>query len=349
MEDQLRELAEVPAVRAGAFIVGSIIAAYVIEWIIRMTLGALTRRTKSKLDDMLVDALKRPIFISVVLIGLALATDELPITTLAILRVDSVLQTFAVLVWSGAAFRIGEAVLEALVRRGKSTSIVQARTFPVFDMLLKVVVVGTAVYFGFLAWRIDLTAWLASAGIIGIAIGFAAKDTLANLFSGLFIVADAPYKVGDTIVLDGGLRGRVTKIGIRSTRVLTPDDIEVTVPNAVIAGSKIVNESGGPEPKQRLRIPVDCAYGVALDQVRETLLTCPAGVDHVSTAPPPQVLFVEMGASGLRFELCVWIDDPGKRASVIDALNSKIYNALNAAKIEIPYAKRDIYIKEMPK
>lgn len=349
MEEQLRDLAEIPAIRAGAFVVGSIIAAYVIEWIIRKTLVALTRRTTSTLDDMLVDAVKRPIFISVVLIGLALAVGELPMTTKNQLRVDSVLQTFAVLVWSGAAFRIGEAILAALVRRGKATSIVQARTFPVFDMLLKVVVVGTAVYFGFLAWRIDLTAWLASAGIIGIAIGFAAKDTLANLFSGIFIVADAPYKVGDTIVLDGGLRGRVTKIGIRSTRVLTPDDIEVTVPNAVIANSKIVNESGGPDVKQRVRVGVEAAYGVSIQHVHETLLTCPVGLGDVATEPAPQVLLVDLGPYGLHFELCVWIPDPGRRAAVIDQLNRRIYDAMMTAGIEIPYPKQDIYVKGLPK
>ena len=76
--------------------------------------------------------------------------------------------------------------------------------------------------------------------------GFAAKDTLANLFAGVFILADAPYKIGDFIVLDGGERGRVTKIGIRTTRILTRDDVEITIPNATIANSKIINESGGP-------------------------------------------------------------------------------------------------------
>ena len=71
---------------------------------------------------------------------------------------------------------------------------------------------------------------LALAGIVGIAIGFTAKDTLANLFSGVFILADRPYKMGDYVNLESGERGRVTHIGIRSTRILTRDDIEVTVP-----------------------------------------------------------------------------------------------------------------------
>jgi MscS family membrane protein len=348
MEEHLRALAEIPAIRAAAIIVGSIVAASVIEFIIRRTLLVLVRKTKSNLDDVLLEAIRRPIFSSVVLIGLAWGTTELPLGPKVVAGIDSVLETLAVLIWSSAAFRIGGAILEVLGKRGEGTSIVQPRTLPVFDMLLKVVVVGAAVYFAFLAWRIDLTAWLASAGIIGIAIGFAAKDTLANLFSGIFIVADAPYKVGDFIVLDGDLRGRVIKIGIRSTRVLTRDDIEVTVPNAVIANSKIVNETGGPDVKQRVRVAVDAAYGSDIDVVREVLLRCPDNAAHVATDPSPEVRFLEFGGSGLRFELRIWIIDPAKRGLVVDELNCKIYKAFAAAGIEIPYSKHDVYIKELP-
>jgi MscS family membrane protein len=86
-----------------------------------------------------------------------------------------------------------------------------------------------------------MTAWLASAGIIGIAVGFAAKDTLANLFSGVFILADSPYKLGDYVVLEDNSRGKVTQIGLRSTRMLTRDDVEVTVPNSIMGNTKIIN------------------------------------------------------------------------------------------------------------
>ena len=84
---------------------------------------------------------------------------------------------------------------------------------------------------------------------------------MANLFSGIFIVADATYKIGDYIVIDSGERGMVTNLGMRSTRLVTRDDVEVTIPNAVIANAKIVNESGGPWEKERIRVPVGVAYG----------------------------------------------------------------------------------------
>lgn len=322
--------------------------AKVLEKTLLRAIVAMTHRSRSNLDDLVVSALKRPIFLSVVLVGLYWSAEALALEGSMASVVVSSLATVATLLWAGAALRVGEALLNSIGARGAADSLIQPRTLPVFDMLLKVAVIGAAVYFALLSWEIDLTAWLASAGIVGLAIGFAAKDTLANLFSGIFIVADAPYKVGDFIVLDGELRGRVTKIGIRSTRVLTLDDIEVTVPNAVIAASKIVNESGGPDVKQRIRVVVECAYGSDIDQVRAVLLACAGGVAHVAEAPAPEVRFAEFGASGLRFELRVWIVDAGKRDTVVDVLHCNIYKSFHKAGIEIPYSKHDLYLKEVP-
>jgi MscS family membrane protein len=347
--DSFLDLFERPEVRAGAVVVGSILAAFLAEIIIRLGLGALTRRTAGDLDDRIAAALRRPIFLSVIFIGLGWAADimEMPARGQAISH--GVLVALAVLIWSAAAFQIGTAVLETLSRRASASSIVQPRTLPVFEILIRIAVIGAAVYFTFLAWDIDVTAWIASAGIVGIAVGFAAKDTLANFFAGIFIIADAPYKVGDWIVLDGDLRGRVVKIGIRSTRLLTPDDIEITVPNSVIGASKIVNEVGGPTVKQRIRIKVQTAYGSDIDKVRSVLAACAEGADGVAREPTPEVRLSSFGDSGLNFELRVWIEDPARRDGIIDILNCRVYKAFAATSIEIPFPQQDVYIKQVPR
>ena len=333
-------------VKAAVVAVGSILVAFVAELVIRLTLGALARKTASDLDDKVAASLRRPVFLSVIFIGLGWSAEILEMPARAQTITHAVLETFAVLIWSAAAFSIGTAVLETLSRRAVESSIVQPRTLPVFEILIRLLVIGAAVYFTFLAWNIDVTAWLASAGIIGIAVGFAAKDTLANFFAGIFIIADAPYKVGDWIVLDGDLRGRVIKIGVRSTRLLTSDDIEITVPNSVIGGSKIVNEVGGPTIKQRIRVKVQCAYGSDIDQVRAVLMGCAVGEAEVAHEPAPQVNLNSFGDSGLNFELRVWIEDPARRDAIIDRLNCGVYKAFAVERIEIPFPKRDIYIKE---
>jgi MscS family membrane protein len=343
--DAFLDLFERPEVRAAAVAVGSILVAFLAELIIRVTLSALARRTKSDLDDQVAASLRRPVFLSIIFIGLSWSADLVGLPDRALVVTHSVLATFAVLIWAAAAFSIGTAVLETLSRRSSESSIVQPRTLPVFEILIRLLVIGAAVYFTFLAWDIDVTAWLASAGIIGIAVGFAAKDTLANFFAGIFIIADAPYKVGDWIVLDGDLRGRVIKIGVRSTRLLTSDDIEITVPNSVIGASKIVNEVGGPTIKQRIRVKVQCAYGSDIDHVRAVLIGC-ADEPEVAREPAPQVNLNSFGDSGVNFELRVWIEDPARRDAIIDRLNTRVYKAFAAAGIEIPYPKRDLYIKE---
>lgn len=347
MVEVVEQLWAIPGVRFGVIVLGAVGAGFLLEALLTRTLGALARRTRSSVDDEVVAHLRRPVRLSALLLGLTWGTDELELAE-SPETVHAVLATLAVLIWTVAAMRIGGALLGALSRGAAQSAIVQPRTLPIFDLLVKLIVLGGATYFTFIAWGIDLTAWLASAGIIGIAVGFAAKDTLANLFAGIFILADAPYKLGDYVQIDGGYRGEVIRIGIRSTRVLTRDDIEVTIPNAVIASSRIVNETGGRHVKERVRVSVFVAYGSDVDDVRRVLLESAVGLDHVCEDPPPRVRFREFGDSGLRFELLAWIDEPEFRGRAIDQLNTRVYKAFIAAGIEIPYAKHDVYIKHLP-
>jgi len=258
------------------------------------------------------------------------------------------LKTFIALLWAVALMRVGRILLEVVSGMVDKIKFIEPKTLPLFEMILKVVVVGGFFYFVCIAWNVPLTSWLASAGVIGIAVGFAAKDTLSNLFSGIFIVADTPYKVGDFVVLDNTIRGQVLEIGMRSTRLLTRDDIEVTVPNAVIANSQIVNQTGGPHEKMRVRVKVEAAYGSDIDMVEEVLLECVEGVEHLVEEPSPRVRFRSFGASGLVFELMAWIEKPVFRGRVLHALNGKVYKAFRLAGIEIPYSKQDVYVKELP-
>ena len=334
-------------IRAGLIIIGSVLAAFLVELVVRYTLGWLASKTKTELDDKIVSAVRRPVFLTVLFAGLAWALSE-TVSGLPLFIAYGLLKTLLVLAWAGAAFKISVDVLGSLSAHAGERAIVQPRTVPLFDMMAKIVILGATAYFTFLAWDIDVTAWLASAGIVGIAVGFAAKDSLANLIAGIFILADAPYKVGDFIVLDGALRGQVTRIGIRSTRILTLDDVEITVPNAVIGNAKILNEAGGPTAKQRIRVEVSAAYDSDVDHVAEVLLGCAQGVSELCHEPPPSVQFRSFGASGLDFELLVWIMDAAGRDRIISKLNMIVFKRFGEAGIEIPYSKHDLYIKEMP-
>jgi MscS family membrane protein len=239
-------------------------------------------------------------------------------------------------------------MLTAIARNENRVKAVHNQTLPLFLNLINIFIVVMAVYFIFSAWHIDMTAWLASAGIVGIAVGFAAKDTLANLFSGVFIMADAPYKIGDYVVLDTLERGEITHIGIRSTRMLTRGDVEITIPNSVMGNTKIINESGGPHEKFRCSIAVGVAYGSDIDLVRSILVNIAIAEETVCADPEPRVRFRVFGASSLDFDLLVWIEKPMLRGRVVDILNTEIYHQFRDNNVEIPYSKQDLYIKELP-
>ncbi len=112
--------------------------------------------------------------------------------------------------------------------------------------------------------------------------------------------------------------------------------------------AKIVNQTGGPHEKMRVRIKVAAAYGSDIDQVRDVLLACCRRRRAVCGEPSPRVRFRNFGDSGLEFELLAWVDEPVFRGRVVDALNVNVYKSFAGAGIEIPFQKRDVYIKERP-
>jgi len=340
-------LGENPWLKAIIVAAVAFIAAWLLTGLLKALLKRLVRKTRFAFDDQLVEIIRPPLFYMLLMIGLSIAVRLTPLGETVQGNIMAVLQSISILVWTVFAIRFSKIVLGAIAGQ-RSTGFIQPRTLPLFNNLATLVIIAAATYMIFSAWGIDMTAWLASAGVAGIAIGFAAKDTIANLISGVFILTDAPYKIGDYIVLDTGERGKVTDIGIRSTRLLTRDDVELTIPNSIMGNSKVINESGGPHEKYRIRIPVGVAYGSDMAQVRSLLMEIAETSEMVCPSPEPRVRFRAFGASSLDCELLCWVENPELRGRAIDQLLEAIYNRFNAEDIEIPYSKQDLYIKELP-
>lgn len=348
LEPLLSLFGDSPSIRSIATLLLVFVAARLAQWIVRKGIHRIAVHTRSTLDDQIIALIHQPIFWTVMLIGVLAAArlGSIPASMLPLL--GSIAASVLIFLWMVFALRASRLVIHALSRRGGENRLVRQQTQPLFTNVMAVLVVVLSIYFMFQAWQIDMTAWLASAGIAGIAIGFAAKDTLANLFSGVFILADSPYKLGDYVVLDHQERGKITHIGIRSTRLLTRDDVEVTVPNSVMSNSKIINESGGPYKKYRIRVQVGVAYGSDIDHVEAVLMRVAGEQPLVCAEPEPRVRFRTFGASSLDYELLCWVDEPELRGKALHHLNSAVYKAFNAERIEIPFAQQDVHIKELP-
>ena len=314
----------------------------ILKWVIHNLLDRFRQSTKSELDYQIAHYLTSPVLQTTVTFSLVLALATLDFPGAIEHLLIKICITALIIFWGRAWFRATKVILQALEAERDRFHLFQPRTIPLYEMGIKLVLTGLFIYLFFLVWGIDATAWVASAGIIGIAVGFASRDTLANLISGVSIVADAPYKIGDYIVLDTGERGVVSSLGIRSTRLITRDDVEVSIPNAVIGTAKIVNESGGPYVRHRIRIPIGVAYQSDIDKVIKTLETIAAENEKVVAEPAARVRIRGFGDSSINLELLCWIKRPAERGSVTHELNRQLIKQFRENDIEIPFPQRDL-------
>ncbi|MBT5861581.1 MAG: mechanosensitive ion channel family protein [Gammaproteobacteria bacterium] len=348
---QIQQLAELigPNVYLQASIIATafIVIGKIADWIISGIISRFARRSTNDFDDQLVSLVHKPIFMSFVLLGLSLGTRRLDLPDIPTFITVGILKTLAIFVWYSTFMSLMGLVV-SVFSKTQDRKIVQTGMLALLHNVMKIVVFALAIYFLFLAWNIDVTAWLASAGIVGLALSFAAKDTLSNLFAGVSIIMDSPYKAGDFIILDTGERGLVTDIGLRSTRILTQDDVEITVPNGIIGNGKIINEAGGPPAQHRIRAAIGVAYGSDLEQVIAVLSAIAEKHPEILDTPEPRVRFRTFGDSSLNFELLGWIAQPVDRGRVTHELNCAIYRALNENEISIPFPQRDLHVRSMP-
>ena len=327
------------------YVIGSLTAAKIADWIITTILSRLANRTSSTIDDRIIQILHRPIYYSILFMGLGISITLLQLPEIITFIFIGLFKSMAILIWSVALFQAFMHFINWYSQQTKGKSIIQVHTLPLFDNVGKVIIFMVAVYFIFISWDFNVTGWLASTTIVAMVVALAAKDTVANLFAGFFIMADTPYKPGDYINLDGGERGYVKTIGLRSTRIMTRDDIEITLPNSLIANSKIINESGGPKEKERVRITLSVAYGSDIDQVRSILMDIAQNNENVCKKPESRMRFRTFGDSGLNIQLLFWIEKPEDKGRITDELNTAIYKRFNKDRIEIPFPQRTLHIK----
>ena len=277
-----------PWLRSLLIIVVSIILGKLVGWVITGSFARLVTKTKSSFDDDILKLLHRPIFVSVLLIGLAFAVHELELEENVTVTTVRILKTIAVFIWLRFGLQGSRRTIDELGKSDSRIKFITATTKPLLINTAVLILAAVSTYIVFLIWEINITAWIASAGIIGLAISFAAKDTLSNIFGGVTIFADKPFEVGDYIVLDSGERGVISHIGVRSTRILTRDDVEITVPNGILATTTIINESGGPHEKFRIRAKVGVAYGSDIDHVEKVLTDIATNHKEVCETPEPR-------------------------------------------------------------
>ncbi|MCF6205755.1 MAG: mechanosensitive ion channel family protein [Sulfurovum sp.] len=213
--------------------------------------------------------------------------------------------------------------------------VVQESTLPLFEITALIAFYTVVLYLVFSIWNVDMTALLAGAGIGAMAVGMAAKDTLSDIIAGILILTDAPYRVGDVVYVKGNLKGRVSAIGLRNTRLVTKNNIEVIVPNTIMGTSQIVNESSSKEFGIRIQLDVSVAFGEDVEAIKSLLINSANKAKKVAQDKEIKALMIGFEQYALGFRLQCWIANPEDKGSAKGELMELIYLNFYEAGIDI--------------
>ncbi len=200
--------------------------------------------------------------------------------------------------------------------------------------VLKFVVLSFAAVNALASVGVNTASLLTSLGIAGLTIGFAARDALSNLISGLLIYWDRPFVIGDLIEIKASY-GRVDRITLRSTRVVTPDGRMLAVPNSEIINTTVASYTN--YPHLRLDIPVTIAVDSDLELVRETLLGLVENHPEYLQSPAPVVVMTQINDYNVCVELRAWLDNERTHIEARVALREAVFRALTQAGVDLPF------------
>jgi small conductance mechanosensitive channel len=206
---------------------------------------------------------------------------------------------------------------------------------------LRALGLGFVAVVGLAQLGVNVSAIIAGFGIAGLALGFAAKDALGNFISGVTILLDRPFKVGDWVQV-GGMYGQVRELTLRSTRILTRNRELIVIPNDHMVNQPVHNQSAN----RVFRVDVDfgVSYREDVDHVRDVVLALVQDDERLATEPEPAVVMTKMNDSSVDFQLRFWLKDAGRSLPLRWEYTEKIRKALAAEDIEIPFPHLQLHV-----
>lgn len=267
--------------------------------------------------------------------------NQAPVSTFDIL--------WMILIITAAAF-ISRQLRRLLLRIGTAQQTFSDAAVFTIGRILHYVIMAVATVVGLSSIGLDLSNVALVAGALSVGIGFGLQSIFNNFISGLILLFERPFKVGDLVELESGVRGRIRAINVRSTHINTWDNIDVLVPNSEFIGGRVTNYTLSDDVR-RLHIPFGVAYGSDKNRVRQAALEAAAEVPYTLRGgrQDPDVWLINFGESSLDFELVVWIHHNSLPAGHNPTHNYlwAIETALNAHGIEIPFPQRDLHLRSV--
>ncbi len=308
----------------------------------------LTRKTKSDLDDILIQKLSFPVTVLSVVLSVAISLKVLVLEKTTEFIVGNLIHSVGIIIVARIIYLIVNIlVMTGLRRLSKRTRMrVNETLFSLFNTLLNGVLIILSVLYIMDIWGVEVGPLLAGLGIAGLAVALALQPILSNIFSGAAVIMDGSVKVGDLVYLDSeSIKGKIVKIGLRSTRIKTFDNEFIIVPNNKLADSSIQNVAL-PDPKVRVIVPFGVAYGSDIKKVKDVVRSEIKKIRDLAEGEKVIIRFLEMADSSLNFKVYFYVSSFEHRADSVDQANTRIYNVLNKAGIEIPFPQMDVNLKK---
>jgi small-conductance mechanosensitive channel len=230
-------------------------------------------------------------------------------------------------------------------RQEGSRELISRNMIPMVEKLAMLFLMGTALIIILKHFNYDIFSVVTALGIGSLAIGLAAKDTLAHMISGFTLMLDQPFRIGDRIQLAGGQVGDVLDIGLRSTKIKTLDNQQLIIPNSDLCNTILTNQAF-PDQRAKGRINIGVAYGSDVERVKQLLVATALEIEAVLPDPLPEAYFVSFGDSALNMSLFFWVADYSQLFAVTDRINTLILRRFNENGVEIPFPIRTVIMEK---
>lgn len=328
----------------GIIIVGTLIAAAIIRYILWGVIQHFAKQTKSDLDDRLLAATRTHVYLLVYVFGVTILFNYLE--TLygetagekLFNVIDGIIYALGVLIVANLIARIIQTSLlwygENVAARTEST--VDDEFVPLLDRAGKIIVYLLAGLIVLDHFSIDVKGLIAVLGVGSLAIALAAQDTIANMIAGFVIMIDRPFRVGDRLRLNDGTVCTVHQIGIRSTKLITLQNTMIVSPNSELTKSSIHNLSY-PSPDIQVQVVIGVAYDSDIDNVRRMMVEEAKRHPKVTDSPAPSVTLNTFGQSAIEVGLYCRVANTADQGPVASELRERILARFRQEAIVIPY------------
>ena len=316
-------------------------------YILQRIILKLTLKTKTKLDDILMEKSSRPLTIILFLLSVNITLGELNLAENIDTIISRIVTSTMVIIIGYLVYVVFDTLIVSALKRfaSRTKSKLDDNLVSLTHSVLKIALVLIIALYVLSVWGVEILPLLGALGVAGIAVALALQPTLSNIFSGASIILDHTVSKDDLIYLDQNTKGKVEKVGLRSTRIVSFDNELFIVPNSKLADS-IVQNVALPEPKTRVVVPFGVAYGSNIEKVKKLILKEIDTIPNVIKEPEPAVRFLEMANSSLNFKVYFYVDSYEHRFGALDEVNTRIYNTLNKNKINIPFPQMDVHLKK---